>query len=98
MLVNTLRGGVQKCVKKDRKATCSIQVNSFKWGGNVDHLRRHPDHMLNLFIIFIQHHFIFHLSHQEVVFVGSLTPDASLIWNTVHAGFNWPNKTFTYST
>ena len=42
--------------------------------------------------------FYIHLSRQEVVFVGSLTADASLVWNTVHAGFNWPNKTFTYST
>ena len=32
MLVNTLSGGVQKCVGKERKATCRIQVNSFKWG------------------------------------------------------------------
>ena len=32
MLVNTFSGGGQKCVGKERKATCCIQVNSFKWG------------------------------------------------------------------
>ena len=71
------------CMPELRKLILSPgQLSSqFQAGGHVDHLRGHQDRVLIFFVIF---NLILtcHLSGQEAFFVGSLTRDLSLIWNT----------------
>ena len=48
---------------------------------HIDHLRGHQDHVRIFFVMF-KLTLICHQSGQEAFFVGSLTQDPSLIWNT----------------
>ena len=57
---------------------------------HIDHLRGHQDHVRIFFVVF-KLTLISHQSGQEAFFVGSLTQDPSLIWNTgfLQSGMVW---------